>query len=35
MNLAAPVLRSMNVRRALFSMGFPILAAILAVHRRP
>jgi hypothetical protein len=35
MNLAAPVLRSMNVRRALFSMGFWILAAILAVHQTP
>jgi hypothetical protein len=33
MNLAAPVLRSINVRRPLFSMGFWILAAILAVHQ--
>jgi hypothetical protein len=35
MDLAAPVLRSMNVRRPLFSRGFWILAAILGVHQTP
>lgn len=35
MNLAASLFRSMDVRRPLFSMGFWILAAILAVGQTP
>ena len=35
MNLAALLFRAVDVRRSLFSTGFWILAAILAVRQTP